>query len=190
MRTQFFSLLLAFFASTAFAVDVAGIHVDPRSSIEQKEISLNGAGLRTKYFFKVYVAALYVQEPSSSANQIISQPGIKRIQLTLLRDLSAKQLIEALQQGLEQNLSPAALSALQPRLAAFENIIESLREGKTGDKLMLDFLPGTGTQIRLNGARQGASISGDDFYRALLLIWLGDAPVQDSLKRELLVNNR
>jgi Chalcone isomerase-like len=45
---------------------------------------LNGAGRRTKYFFKVYVAALYVEEPAVAANKVIADPGIKRRQLTLL----------------------------------------------------------------------------------------------------------
>jgi hypothetical protein len=190
MRTLVISLLLACFSSTAFALEVAGVPIETKTTVEQKELSLNGAGLRTKYFFKVYVAALYVQEPSSSANQVIAEPGIKRMQLTLLRDLSAQQLIEALQQGLEQNLSPAELTSLQPRLASFENVIGNLHDGHKGDNLALDFLPGNGTQIRLNGATKGAPISGNDFYRALLRIWLGDQPVQDSLKRELLTNNR
>jgi len=190
MRALVFSLLFSCFSSTAFALEIADIQIEAKTLVEQKELLLNGAGLRTKYFFNVYVAALYVQEPSSTANQIITQPGFKRLQLTLLRDLSAKQLIEAFQQGLEQNLSPAALTSLQPRLASFENVIEKLRDGHKGNILTLDFLPSTGTQLRLNGAPQGAPISGNDFYRALLTIWLGDKPVQNSLKGQLLTNNR
>jgi hypothetical protein len=161
------SLFLSCFSLTAFALEIADVPIEARTSVEQKELLLNGAGLRTKYLFKVYVAALYVQEPSSSANQIITQPGFKRMQLTLLRDLSAKQLVESLQQGLEQNLSSAALTALQPRLATFENVIERLHEGHKGDVLALDFMPNTGTQLRLNGAPQGAPISGNDFLPRL-----------------------
>jgi hypothetical protein len=189
MRTMLVSLLFCCFTQAALAFDVSGIPVEPSTTIEQQTLSLNGAGLRTKYFFNIYVAALYVQEPSPSANAVISQPGAKRIQLTLMRGLSAKQLIEALRQGLEQNLNATTLGGLQTRLTTFEKIIDSLHEGRKGDKLSLDFLPGIGTQIRFNGMTQGAPTPGDDFYRALLSIWLGNTPVQDSLKRELLINN-
>jgi len=48
------------------------------------------------------MAAFFVREPSSQTNLLITQPGLKRMQLTSLRGLSAKQLVEALQQGLEK----------------------------------------------------------------------------------------
>jgi Chalcone isomerase-like len=189
MRELAFSLLLSLFTSAALAVDVEGIPIAARTSVENNNLSLNGAGLRTKYFFKIYVAALYVQEPTINPDRVIKEPGAKSMQLILLRDLSAEQLIEALQQGLEQNLSANSLASLQPRLTAFENVIRSLHEGRQSDKLILDFVPGIGTQIRMNGISGGAPISGEDFYRALLTVWLGNTPVQDSLKHELLLNN-
>jgi hypothetical protein len=38
----------------------------------------------------------------------------------------------------------------------------------------------------VNGAPRGKPIAGEDFYRALLRIWIGDNPVQDDLKKALL----
>ena len=48
-----------------------------------------------------------------------------------------------------------------------------------------DYLPGTGTQISLNGRLLG-TIAGVDFNRALLRIWLGNVPVQADLKKAML----
>jgi hypothetical protein len=189
MRAFLCCLLLSCSTQAALALDVAGIPIDPGATIESNDLSLNGAGLRTKYFFKVYVAALYVHQPSVNSNQVISQGGAKRMQMILLRNLSAKQLIEALQQGLEKNLKASELASLQAKITAFENIMDGLKKASEGDRLDLDFIPGTGTKIRLNGQEKGNPIPGEDFYRALLMIWLGEEPAQGSLKQELLTNN-
>ena len=45
---------------------------------------------------------------------------------------------------------------------------------------------GAGTQLLVQGKPAGRPIEGEDFYRALLRIWLGDKPVQDDLKKALL----
>jgi long-chain acyl-CoA synthetase len=55
-------LFLAFVATPALAAEVAGIKVDEHVKLESVELVLNGAGLRTKAFFKVYVAGLYLAE--------------------------------------------------------------------------------------------------------------------------------
>ena len=186
MRRWMVGLVLGWVAVSAGAMDVAGVRVEPKVMLEQQVLKLNGAGVRTKYFIKVYVAALYVPEPSNVASRVVMQPGPKRIQLALLRGLSSRQWIDAVRQGLEKNNSPQALVALHPQQEAFENIIEAMGEGHAGDGWQLDFIPGVGTQIRMNGIRKGAPIAGEDFFRALLLIWLGNQPAQDSLKRDLL----
>ena len=60
------------------------------------------------------------------------------------------------------------------------------KNGKKGDVIHLDFAPGTGTQVVFNGKPRGKPIAGDDFYRVLLRIWLGDSPVDTRLKRAML----
>ena len=50
----------------------------------------------------------------------------------------------------------------------------------------LDWLPDSGTRLTFNGTAKGSDIAGEDFYRALLRIWLGDKPAQDDLKEHLL----
>ena len=37
-----------------------------------------------------------------------------------------------------------------------------------------------------NGAVQGAPVPGEDFYRGLMRIWLGDDPVDAGMKKALL----
>jgi hypothetical protein len=61
-----------------------------------------------------------------------------------------------------------------------------MKQAKKGMAITLDWLPGAGTQMTVDGRYAGAPIAGEDFYRALLRIWLGPKPVQDDLKKALL----
>jgi hypothetical protein len=78
------------------------------------------------------------------------------------------------------------MQALAPRIAALSATMAQLKEAKKGMTITLDWLPGTGTQMGVDGRPTGAPIAGEDFYQALLRIWLGPQPVQDDLKKALL----
>lgn len=175
-------LMLA--GNLAHAIDVAGVHVDDRARVGDSELVLNGAGLRTKFFFKVYVAALYVPKKTTSASEVIDAHQPRRIVMTLMRDLEAGKLIGALREGLEANHSAAELAALKPEIDQFEGIMRSIGNAKTGDSIGLDFTAES-TSVSLNGKSRG-SIAGAAFGRALLKVWLGDKPAQADLKQALL----
>ena len=179
-------LVLALLAAPALADEVAGVKVDDRIRVESSDLMLNGAGLRTKYFLNVYVAGLYLAEKKSMPADFLALPGAKRMSMRLMRDLSAKQLTEALEIGIDSNTSAAERETLKGRLDQLTAIMNALQSAKKGDLIALDWLPGAGTRISLNGEPQGKPIAGGDFYRALLRIWLGDAPAQESLKKALL----
>ena len=179
-------LLLALLALPATAAEVAGVQVEDRIKLGSGELVLNGAGLRTKAFFKVYVAGLYLTEKKTGADEVLVLPGAKRVSMRLMRNLSAKQLTDALEEGFRDNTPAAEQEPLKPRLAELTDIMNALQSAKEGDLVALDWLPGTGTRVLLNSEPRGKPIPGEDFYRALLRIWLGDNPVQGSLKKALL----
>jgi chalcone isomerase-like protein len=179
-------LLLALFAVPALAAEVAGVQVEESIKLETSELVLNGAGLRTKAFFKVYVAGLYLAAKKTSAEDVLTLPGAKRVSMRLMRDLSAKQLTDALDEGFRDNTPAAEQEPLKGRLAELIAIMNALQSAKEGDVITLDWLPGTGTRVMLNGEPKGKAILGEDFYRALLRIWLGENPVSGTLKKALL----
>ncbi|MFH1604742.1 MAG: chalcone isomerase family protein [Pseudomonadota bacterium] len=165
------------------AIEVAGVKVPDKAKVGSAELVLNGAGIRTRIIFKVYVGALYLTEKKSAAAEALAQKGAKRVALTLLRELSAQQLNEALDNGIQANNSAAEVQALKPRIAA---LLSLLTDAKEGDVILLDFLPESGTVVSLNGVVRGKPIQGEDFYRAVLRIWLGDKPVDGDLKQGML----
>lgn len=183
MRLLFAALLVI--ACSAFGAEVAGVQLPDRVQVEAKELSLNGAGLRRRFVFRVYVVGLYLPEKKREAAQVLAQPGAKRVSLHMLRDVGAETFSEALAEGLEANLSEAEYRALEPRVKQLEAIMAQVKEAKKGMAIDLDWTGGA-TRVSIDGTPTGEPIAGEDFYRALLRIWIGDHPVQDDIKRGLL----
>ena len=84
------------------------------------------------------------------------------------------------------NHSDAELAQLKPRIQRFSEAMLSIGEARSGTRIDLDWLPGSGVRLSVGGQVRGNPIEGEDFYRALLRIWLGDKPVQADLKQALL----
>jgi long-chain acyl-CoA synthetase len=179
-------LLLALLAVPALAAEVAGVKIEDRVTVESSELVLNGAGLRTKFFVNIYVAGLYLAQKKTSTSEVLALPGPKRMSMRLMRNLSAKQLVDALEEGIRDNTPAAERESLKDRVADLSALMNSLQSAKEGDVIALEWVPGTGTRVLMNGAARGKPIPGEDFYRALLRIWLGDDPVSKDLKKTLL----
>jgi hypothetical protein len=152
------------FASFALAAEVGGVKLDDKVAIGAQELVLNGAGVRTRVVFKVYVASLYLREKATDLAGVLSKSP-RRIQLNLLRTLSADQLVEALNEGLNENNSAAELAAVKPQVDQLATIMKSFKEVKEKDVITLDFVDGS-TRIGLNGEAKG-TIGGDAFNQAL-----------------------
>jgi hypothetical protein len=181
-----FALAALAAALPAFAAEIAGVKFSDSAQVADKPLVLNGAGLRRKFIFKVYAMALYLPAKAADAAAAIDAPGPKRIEIAMLRDVDAKTFSDALREGIEANHSEAEVKAIEPRIKQLEAVMQKVGTAKDGMHIMLDWVPGAGTQVSIDGAPAGAAIAGEDFYRALLRIWLGPHAVQDNLKHALL----
>jgi hypothetical protein len=183
-QTTFF-LLALLLAGSAVAAEVAGVKLEDKTQVESRELVLNGAGLRKRLFFNVYVIGLYLPEKKTGVASIIQQPGPKRASIHMLRDVGAEQFTEALVDGLRANHSESEFRALEPKVKELADIMAGVQEAKKGMTLALDWT-GSATRLLVNGKPTGKPIAGEEFYRALLRIWIGENPVQDDLKKALL----
>jgi hypothetical protein len=178
------ALLMMLVVTVAWGADVAGVKFDDKTRVGNAELVLSGAGLRKRLFFQVYAIGLYVQSAKADP---IAQPGPKRVLIHMLRDVGAEQFTEALADGIKANHSEAEAKALEPRVRQLGAIMAEVKEAKTGMAIALDW-NGQETVLAVSGKPIGSPIPGEDFYRALLRIWLGPSPVQDDLKKALLGN--
>ena len=174
------------FPLAALAAEVAGVKLEDRIKVGPAELVLNGAGVRTRFVVKVYVGGLYLAEKRTTAADVLAASGPKRVAISMLRDVGAATFVESLNEGFRNNNPPAEVEKLKPQLDEFAAIINALGEAKKGQLIALDFVPGAGTVVLVNGEARGKPIPGDEFYRGLLRIWLGDRPVDSDLKKGML----
>ena len=183
MRKLIIIVAAAMLASAAQAVEVGGVNLADKTSVGGQELVLNGAGIRTRAIFKVYVGSLYVPAKATTLAAVLEK-GPRRIQLNLLRNLSADQLVDALIDGIKENNTPAELAAIKAQTDQMVATMKGFGEVKEKDVVTLDFVDGA-TKIGLNGAAK-SSIAGEAFNHALTRIWLGEQPVQSDLKKAML----
>ena len=172
--------------NVAQAVEVAGVKFDDQTSLGNASLIANGAGMRKKAFFKVYAMALYLPEKQADSEAVLSAKGARRIAITLLRDLTAKQFVDALHEGVAENHSESEMAALKERLDQFSEAMLGIGEAKSGARVLIDFQPEGTTRLTVNNEVRGSDLAGEDFFNALLKIWIGNKPVQDDLKQALL----
>jgi Chalcone isomerase-like len=181
-------MVAALFAGGALAqaVEREGVKFEPTAQVGGAALQLNGTGVRTRAIFKVYVAGLYVPQTSSSAATLLSQKGPRRLSLTMLRNVDADSFAGPLNEGLHKNHTEAQVVAFKPQIDAMNAALKAIDEAKKGDVLHFEYLPDSGTRITVNAQQKGASIPGEDFFTAMLRIWLGDKPADADLKKGLL----
>ncbi len=186
MRRMIWLLLVVLlFSPLTSAREIASIDLPEtvQLSVGTTPLVLNGAGIRKKFFFKIYVAGLYLPSRQTSTEAILDMPGPKRVHMHFLyKEVERDKLVTGWQEGFENNLDNNSLAKLAPRLAKFNQLFRTMHRG---DVIDLDYQPEEGTQVLFNGELQGR-IEGKDFYTALLKVWLGQQPADADLKTALL----
>ena len=191
MNNRLTRLLAAVVVSLAAAgvgaqpAEIEGVKLDPVAQVGAATLQLNGAGVRTRAIFKVYVAALYVPQKSVDAATLLAQKGPRRVAITMLRNVDAETFAGALNDGLRSNHTEAQLGAMKPQIDALNATLKAVGEAKKGDVIHFEFVPDGGTRVTVNGQPRGSAIAGEDFFTAVLRIWIGDKPVDGALKKGL-----
>lgn len=175
-----------FVATSALALDVAGVKLDDKMKVGPSDLVLNGAGLRKRVVVNVYVGALYLAEKKSNGNDVVNAPGAKRVHLHLLRDLTGGQFVDAMKESVKYNTPQAELDKMAADLNEFYAQLGSITEMKSGTAVAVDFIPGTGIVVSANGKPVGKPIANADLYKAVLRIYVGDKPVDEGLKKGML----
>ena len=132
------------------------------------------------------MAGLYVPAKANTAAALLAQKGPRRVAITMLRNVDADTFSGALSEGLQKNLSEAQFTGFKAQIDTLSANFKAAGEAKKGDVIHLEFVPDAGTRVVVNGKASGIAIAGEDFYAALLRIWLGDKPVDADLKKGML----
>lgn len=187
-RTLVLAAVCALSATTALAatVEVAGVKFEDMIDQRGSKLVLNGAGVRYKAVFKVYSAGLYLSKKSMAPEEVLSMAGPKRISITMLRDIDSNELGKLFTRGVEDNAPRAEMSKLIPGLLRMGQIFSDQKKLVAGDSFTFEWVPGTGGVLTVKGKAQSEPFKEQEFFTALLRIWLGPNPADWKLKDALL----
>ena len=166
--------------------EVGGVKFPNMVQVGGSRLQLNSAGIRHKVVFKVYAAALFLTEKAGTPEAVLAAPGPKRLQVTMLREIDANELGKLFTKGMEQNAPREEFSKSIGGIMRMSDIFSNRKRLLAGDSFSVDWLPGTGTVISVNGSPEGAPVKEPEFHSALMKIWLGKSPADAQLKEALL----
>lgn len=167
-------------------VEVAGVKYETTAEVGGAKLQLNGAGIRYKAFFKVYTAGLYLAAKASSPEAVLGAAGAKRLHIQMLREIDGNELGKLFTKGMEDNSTREEFSKAINGVLRVAEIFSSKKRMSTGENFSIDWIPGAGTVVSVNGKQHGEPIKEPEFYNVLLKIWLGKSPADEQLKDALL----
>lgn len=177
----------AYIVAALQAVEVANVKYEPTLDLAGQKLVLNGAGVRYKFVVKVYTAGLYLTHKAGTTAEVLAAPGPKRIHIQMLRDIDGNELGKLFTKGMEANAPREEFVKCINGVLKLSEVFASRKQLNSGDNFSVDYVPGVGSTLLLNGKTIMADpIKEPEFFTALLRIWLGDKPADDSLKDALL----
>jgi hypothetical protein len=182
-----FALLLAAAATSAWSqADVAGIKYPGTVTLGNSALQLNGAGVRYRFVVKVYTAGLYLQGKAATPEAVLAMPGPKRMHVVMLRDIDATELGKLFTKGMQDNMPREDFVKIIPGTIKMADVFSSKKRMVPGENFSVDYVPGVGTTVLVNGKASGDVVQEPEFFNALLRIWLGPSPADAQLKDALL----
>jgi hypothetical protein len=160
---------------------------DPRAQfateamVDGQALPLRGVGrLVWMRMVTVYDAALYLPAEVPGTDALKAIP--KRLELRYHISIKGGKFGESAEPFLEKNVPKEVLGRLMPRIEQLNRLYRDVNEG---DRYALDYTPGKGTTLSLNGSPLGV-VEGADFAAAYFAIWLGAKPISDTMRDELM----
>jgi Chalcone isomerase-like len=166
--------------------ELAGVRYEAFETLAGSRLQLNGAGIRYKAIFKVYTAGLYLGRPAATPEAVYATPGPRRIHIVMLREIDANELGKLFTQGMEKNATRQEFIKSIPGTLKLAELFARKKKLAAGDAFSVDYLPGQGTVVVVNGKPEIEPIKEPEFFNVMLSIWLGQSPADAALKDALL----
>lgn len=184
MKKQILSLLLVVIATFSMNAQktVSGVKVDDKLSLEGKDLTLNGAGIREKFWMDLYVGSLYTTKKTTNGQDVVDSKDAAAIKLNIVSGMiTSEKMISAINEGFDNSTNKNTAS-LKTKIDKFKGFFKE--KINKGDVFIIMY-DGDDVTVYKNGAKKG-SIDGYDFKKALFGIWLGKKPADDDLKDGML----
>ena len=186
LHALFLATGLSWASASLAAVEISGIKLEDSITIADTKLQLNGAGIRYKGPFKVYVGDLYTTQPVKSLDELLAAPGPKLLTMTFLREINSADFGKLLTRGIEDNTSKAEMSKIIPGMIKMGEIFAANKSFAPGDVCALEWDPAKGLSIWAKGKLQSEPFKDPAFFKALMSIWFGQNPADWKLKDAML----
>lgn len=182
-KITLFTLAFILLSFSSGDMEIGGITMPDTLKAGDSNLTLNGAGIRTKFFLKLYVGGLYLQHKTTDASKVLSEDKPMAIRLHIISSMiTSERMEDATREGFDNSLGKK-VSSMSTEIEAFIDVFKA--QINDGDVFNMIYIPGTGTEIYKND-KLSKTIKGLAFKNALFGIWLGKKPAQNSLKEEML----
>jgi hypothetical protein len=173
-------LLVTLNAGWAAEPEIAGVRFPEEKTIAGQTLKLNGLGLRTKFFIKVYAGGFYLENPTQDAEKAINSEQVKHFHLHYL---TGKATAAKLQHGFKEAMAKANPPEL---VAKYQNEIERYaswldQDMAPGATSLATYVPGQGLTLVFKGQEKG-TIASPEFARMYFRYNLG-AQADEDLRR-------
>ena len=180
-----FSIAVLLFSKISAQVTINGAILPAKLTQTKTELILNGAGVRTKYFIKVYVGGLYLTSKSKVAKDIIAADKPMAVRVHIISNLmTSTNMTTAIIEGFEKSTA-GNTKPIQPKIDRCTKIFKK-EPIKVGDVFDIYYVPKEGIKIFKNGKLQDSAIPGMDLKKAIFGIWFCGDPVDENLKKGML----
>lgn len=186
MQRLVFSILFVFFIANFSQAQLTlnDVTLPAKLTFNEKNLVLNGGGIRSKLFFKLYTIGLYLPSKSSDVKALLSSDEMIAVRFEITSDMiNSENMSEAINEGFDKS-TDGNTKVLRTRI---DNLLKTFSSEPIvpGNIFELVYVSGKGTEIYKNGTLK-TTIQGKDFKQAVFGIWLGDNPINGGLKKDLL----
>jgi len=165
---------LSALTSLTFAeVDVEGYKFQDTETVHGQNLLLNGAATSSILSTRSTAVGFYLPKKQTTMEAAVAEKGVKRIQFYMLRDVSARDLSNAMLDRIRQNA--------QEEFA--KNIMQTSQLGMVfgtrskllkGELVTIDYNPAKqSTEFAVNGQKMGDTIEGESFFPMMMKVWIG-----------------
>lgn len=148
------------------------------------ELKLNGIASFNALNQEIYVAALYLEQPASTEQQVLDATGKKRMEFRISRDKWYKRsFTKTWARAITINNDTPTQEALAKYIVHFSHIPDGPL--LYGDTITIDHKPNVGSTIKINGVTL-LTIKKPKFFNTIVKAWIGKRPPSSDFKQRIL----
>lgn len=157
----------------AAEVEVEGYKFQDTATLHNQVLQLNGAATSSILSTRSTAVAFYLPRKQTTMEAAVAEKGAKRITFYMMRDVSSRDLANAMLDRIRQNAADEfAKNIIQTSQlgVVFGNRAKLLK----GDLVTIDYDPAKQTtEFNVNGQKVGDTIQGESFFPMMMKVWIG-----------------